>query len=250
VNYELIHFGFITIRIVDVVDILLVSLVLYYLWKLSRNTRAARMWVGILLLLAFGMIARVLNLRALSWILASLSAFWAVAFVILFQPELRRALSDVGQSPLSRHRLSPRLSDNIGRACSELTSRKWGALILLRRKIALSPYIETGNSIQSELSSELLVTIFTPGSPLHDGAVIIDNDTIIAARCVLPVADEAGESIGMRHRAALGASQETDAVALAVSEETGKVSIAVDGSWLLFRGEATEVSTILSRHFT
>ena len=249
-NYELLHFGFIVIRIVDVIDILLVSLVLYYLWKLSRNTRAARMWVGILLLLAFGMAARVLNLRALSWILASLSAFWAVAFVILFQPELRRALSDVGQFPLSHRRLSPRLSEIIGRACGELTGKRWGALILLRRKIALSPYIETGNSIQSEISPELLVTIFTPGSPLHDGAVIIENDTIVAARCVLPVVNEPSESIGMRHRAALAASQETDAVALAVSEETGKVSIAVDGAWLLFRGEAVEVSSILSRHFT
>ncbi|MDK9699374.1 MAG: diadenylate cyclase CdaA [bacterium] len=244
-NQELFKFSFLSIRPFDILDILLVATVFYYLWKLTHNTRAARMWFGILLLLAFGMVARILNLRALSWILASLSAFWAVAFVILFQPELRRALSDLGRTPFSRRRISARLPDILVQACGELSRRRWGAIILIRRKNPVAHFIETGIPIHSDVSSELLVNIFAPNTPLHDGCVIIDGDRVIAARCVLPVVEERGP-LGMRHRAALAASQETDAVAVVVSEETGQVSIAVEGDWLLFRGDATEIPTSLA----
>ncbi len=246
-NLELLKFGFLSIRVVDLIDILLVATVFYYLWRLTRNTRASRMWIGILLLLAFGMAARFLALRALSWILASLSAFWAVAFVILFQPELRRALNDLGRAPWSRSRVTPQLSDILARACADLSGRRWGAIVVLQRKTTLSHYVTTGVTINSDISSELLINLFAPGTPLHDGAVIIDGEFLIAARCVLPVVEETDLPLGMRHRAAFATSQETDAVVLVVSEETGKVSIAADGAWQLFRGEATEVAMQLNQ---
>ncbi len=240
-NLDLLKLGFATIRIVDVIDILLVATVFFYLWRLTRTTRASRMWIGLLLLLAFGMLARLLNLRALSWILESLSAVWAVAFVILFQPELRRALSDLGRTPWSRRHVDPNLPDILARACTDLSNRRWGAIMVLHRRNSVSHYIETGVTINAAISSELLVNLFAPGTPLHDGAVVIDGEYMIAARCVLPVQVSSDQPLGMRHRAAFAASQETDAVVLVVSEETGKVSIAADGTWLLFRGEASEI---------
>ena len=249
-NQEWLKFGYLSLRPVDILDILLVSAVFYWLWKLSRNTRASRMWLGILLLLALGMLARFIDLRALSWILASLSAFWAVAFVILFQPELRRALSEFGRTPWSRKTTSPRLPEILTNACIDLTARKWGAIFVIRRKNTVNHYIETGISLYAETTSELFVNIFAPGTPLHDGAVIIDGDRIAAARCVLPVVEEAKLALGMRHRAALGASLDTDAIVVVVSEETGMVSIAVEGEWQSFRITAQEMLPIVTRVFS
>lgn len=246
-NTVLIDFGLFPLRIVDVIDILLVSVVFYYIWKLSQRTRASRMWLGIIVLLTLGMTARILNLRALSWFLASLSAFWAIAFVILFQPELRRALSDLGKSPFYKRRLPPRLPEILVRACSELSSRRWGAIIVIRQMNTIDHLLETGIPINADVQAELLVNIFAPNTPLHDGAVIVDGDRILAARCVLPVSEDIDQPVGMRHRAGLTITQETDAIALIVSEETGKVSLAKDGEWLLFQAEAIEHRPYLQR---
>ena len=243
----LFRIGLIAVRWVDVVDILLVATVVYYLWKLSRHTRAARMWLGIGLLLALGMLARLLSLRALSWMLASLSAFWAIAFVILFQPELRRALSDIGSGWSGRRRALPRLPELLSRTCGELSARRWGALIVLTRRNTVAHLVDTGITLHSDISSELLVTLFAPNTPLHDGAAIIAGDSVIAAKCLLPLTAEAGEGLGTRHRAALTTTQDTDAIVIAVSEENGGVSIAADGAWHLFRGESSEVAAVLTR---
>ncbi|MCX7835637.1 MAG: diadenylate cyclase CdaA [bacterium] len=246
-NTVLVDFGLFPLRIVDVVDILLVSTLFYYIWKLSQRTRASRMWIGIIVLLALGMIARLINLRALSWFLASLSAFWAIAFVILFQPELRRALSDLGKTPFYKKRLPAGLAEILVRACNELSIRRWGAIILIRQKNTIDHLLESGIMLHADIQVELFVNIFAPNTPLHDGAVIVDGDRILAARCVLPVSEEIEQPIGMRHRAALTITQETDAIAIVVSEESGKVSLAKDGEWILFQADAIEHLPYLQR---
>lgn len=246
-NIVLFDFGLFSLRLVDVLDILFVAIVFYYIWKLSQRTRASRMWIGIIVLLALGMIARLINLRALSWFLASLSAFWAIAFVILFQPELRRALSELGKTPFYRKRLPPQFTELLIRACSELSTRNWGAIIVIRQSSTLDHVLETGIALHAVFNTELIVNIFAPNTPLHDGAVLVDGEHIIAARCVLPVSEDIDQPIGMRHRAALSITQETDSVAIVVSEETGKVSLAKDGEWLLFSADAVEQLPYLQR---
>jgi diadenylate cyclase len=219
---------------IDVLDILIVAFLFYRLFLLIRGTRAAQMFIGLFLLIIVSFIARWLNMNALNWILSSLKTVWVIAFVILFQPELRRALSLLGQNRIIGYFIKVEESGTVSeivKACHQLTQSGIGAIIAIEQDVGLRNYIETGTPIDGRVTAELLVTIFTPPSPLHDGAVIIEKNRLIAAGCILPLSQNPrlAKSLGTRHRAGLGLSEESDAVVIIVSEETRTISLAFGG---------------------
>jgi diadenylate cyclase len=211
------------------------------------------MLIGLAIILLTSFIARALNLQSLSWIMGNLQTIWAIAFVIIFQPELRRILIYLGQSRFVRRFLSESKSKTIEaviEASRELVRRKWGGLFVLVREVGLKPIKERATPINAEVSASLLVSIFNPGSPLHDGAVLIQNDIIEAAGCILPLSDspDLDPQMGTRHRAALGISEESDAVVVVVSEETQKIAVAYQG--MLYRNvDEDSLRALLSRLF-
>ena len=230
---ELFKLGFLTITLIDVLDVLVVAFVFYRLFMLLKGTRAIHMVIGLLVIVLFTILSQMLNMRALNWLISNLRTVWVVAFVILFQPELRRLLVYLGQSRFVKifwREQSKEMIDVVIEASVELSKRNFGALMVLQRDVGLGMILETGIILKSELSSALLTTIFTPRTSLHDGAVLINGDSIEAAACTLPLSQnqDAGE-LGMRHKAALGVSEETDSVCVIVSEETGNISIAIAG---------------------
>jgi len=218
----------------DVLDILLVAVLFYRLLILVKGTRSAQMYVGLLVIVLIGILAREFDLIAVKWIVDSLKTVWLIAFVILFQPELRHALALFG---CTRYFLSFLRSYHYGslgeivRATETLAQRRHGALVVIERNVGLRNFVETGTRIDAKVSAELLVTLFSPGSPLHDGAVIIREDTVLAASCILPLSanPRTVTTLGTRHRAGLGLSEETDAAVIAVSEESGAISVAFRG---------------------
>ena len=231
---ELFRIGFIPISLFDIVDILLVSWIFYTLYRYFQNTRAGQMLVGIVIILVVSLIARLLNMSALSWLMRQLQTVMVVAFVILFQPELRRLLIYIGQTPVIRGLFrvtGNRTIDAVVGAAFSLSSHKWGGLIVMQRDSGLRSYKERGTALRAEVSQELLVSIFNPSAPLHDGAVIIQNDVIEAAQCILPLSESEtlDPDMGTRHRAALGLTEESDALVVVVSEEKGQISLAIDG---------------------
>jgi diadenylate cyclase len=224
---------------VEVIDVLIVAVILYQLLKLVRGTRAAELIVGIVLLSLVGVIASTLNLILLSWLFRNAAPFVVIAVIVLFQPELRRALDQVGRlshlnlqlSQFNPQAFNRGVAEAI-RAAERLSARKTGALIVFEREVGLEDYATTGVRINGELTAEFLQTIFFPNSPLHDGAVIVRGNVIVAAGCLLPMPEErtrAAERLGTRHRAAIGLSQVSDAIVLVVSEETGSISVVEDG---------------------
>jgi len=218
----------------DVLDILLVAVLFYRLLILVKGTRSAQMYVGLLVIVLIGLVAREFDLIAIRWIVDSLKTVWLIAFVILFQPELRHALALFGRTKYFRSFLRGDTFGVLGevvRSAETLAQRRHGALIVIERNTGLRNFVETGTRIDAKISAELVVTLFSPGSPLHDGAVILREDTIIAASCILPLTSNAriATMFGTRHRAALGLSEETDAVIVVVSEQTGDVSVAFRG---------------------
>lgn len=224
--------------IIDAIDILIVSLLLYRLFSLMRGTRAVHMFFGLIVLFILSVVAQWVHLIAVNWLISSLRTVWVIAFVIIFQPELRRALAMLGQNRLVSRFVRMRgggVIPEIVKSVQELSENRMGALIVLEKDTGLKNYAETGTPIDARVTAELLGTIFTPKSPLHDGAVIIQNDRVVAAGCTLPLSQDQrlAPSLGMRHRAALGLSEETDAMVIVVSEETGNVALAGDGK--LFR---------------
>ena len=224
---------------VEVIDILIVAVILYQLLKLVRGTRAAELIVGLVLLALVGVIASTLNLILLKWLFQNAAPFVVIAVIVLFQPELRRALDQVGRlshlnlqlSQFNPQAFNRGVAEAI-RAAERLSARKTGALIVFEREVGLEDYAATGVRINGELTAEFLQTIFFPNSPLHDGAVIVRGNVIVAAGCLLPMPEErvrGAERLGTRHRAAIGLSQVSDAVILVVSEETGSISVVEDG---------------------
>ena len=224
---------------IEVIDILIVAVILYQLLKLVRGTRAAELIVGLVLLALVGVIATTLHLILLQWLFQNAAPFVVIAVIVLFQPELRRALDQVGRlshlnlqlSQLNPQAFNRGVAEAI-RAAERLSARKTGALIVFEREVGLEDYAATGVRINGELTAEFLQTIFFPNSPLHDGAVIVRGNVIVAAGCLLPMPEErvrGAERLGTRHRAAIGLSQVSDAVILVVSEETGSISVVEDG---------------------
>ncbi len=237
-----------------VIEILVLAVVFYYVISFFRGTRGAAVLTGLILLLVLLMLfTHLLSLNTLSWILQRFSVYLAVAFVVIFQPEIRRALAELGkQSVFSAGTAEREVVDEIVKAVSDLAEQKIGALIAVEREIGTRHIQESGTRIDSIVTPELLTSIFFPHTPLHDGGVVIRGDRILSAGCVFPLSQriELSRSLGTRHRAAIGFTEETDAVVLVVSEETGAISVAYKGR--LSRGIDQErlhriLASILSR---
>lgn len=231
-------FGFLPFSLTSLLDILLVAFIFNRLLSLIKGTRAAQMLVGLLLVVTVAMAAPWLNMNALAWLLEQVRSILLILLVILFQPELRRILQVLGQSPALRwfYRAEPtRVIDEVVEGVERLADLGYGALIVLVRQAQLGTIVETGVLLDAEVSDDLLTTIFNPRTPLHDQAVIIQGERVVAARCTLPLAEDVEDQrLGTRHRAALGLSQESDAVTIVVSEESSTISLAIGGG--LVRG--------------
>lgn len=215
------------------IEIFILSVVIYYAYLYFRGTRGAKVLTGLaLIFLTLTLISQLLQLVVISWLLRSLTAFLAIALVVIFQPELRRALAALGSHHIfSSSSQSRETLELVTQSIFELSNRQFGALIALERDTNIRSFAESGVSIDCDLSRELILTIFQPKTPLHDGGLIIQHDRIIAAACIFPVSqrDDLDRNLGLRHRAGLGITEESDAIAIVVSEETGIVSICHRG---------------------
>jgi len=246
-------FSFIAVTPVDIIDILLVAILIYQVFKLMKGTAAIRIFFSIVVLYLFWSLARVLNMELLSTLLGQVLGVGVLAIFIVFQPEIRRFLLHLSTRYLDTNGWrgaflrtlflirKPKVSldiDAIVNACRDMSEQKTGALILITRHSSLDMYVETGDLIDACLSSQLLKNIFFKNSPLHDGALIIDNNRIKAARCTLPITENPNlpAGYGMRHRAAVGVSEYTDAFVIIVSEETGRISVAEHGAVTSLKG--------------
>lgn len=221
-------------RVSAIIDILLVTILLTILFRFLRKTRATNILIGFIFVGIGIIIARLLNLTTMNLVLTIFFVLLLFAIPFLFQPELRRGLERLGRKgPFwrsSAHAIDEETIRILEEAVEELQNRKHGALIVLEKQTGLSEYIDNGVAVDAKIGIELLTTIFYPGSSLHDGAVIVREGFIVAAACTLPLADgQTSGRLGTRHRAALGISEGSDAVAIVVSEERGTVSLAVDG---------------------
>ncbi len=236
--------SFLSLRITDIIDIMFVAYLLYQLYMLTKETVAVNIFIAIFGIFLFWLLVKALNMQLTGAILQQVFSVGAIALVVLFQPEIRRFLVNLGTKYRTRHKwrlerffssdsdLIPNIKiKSIAGACIRMSESKTGALIVVTRTTSLKAYAETGDVIDANTSSRLLENIFFKNSPLHDGAVIIEKDRIHAARCILPVSESRNlpANLGLRHRAALGVTENTDALAIVVSEETGNISIADHG---------------------
>lgn len=223
-----------------ILDLLIVGFLVVKLFKSIRHTRASQLAKGIIILIIITWLSGLLHLYVFNAIMTAIMNWGVLALMIIFQPELRRGLEQLGTNQFSKligidKSIEVKTKENIYRiviATTELSKTRTGALIVIERDIKLNDIIDTGIAMDSEISPQLLVNIFTPRTPLHDGAVVISDNKIAAASCMLPLADDKdiARELGTRHRAAIGISKETDCVAVVVSEETGKISIAKEGT--------------------
>lgn len=218
----------------DIIDISLVAYITYRFLILIRGTRGAQMTFGIVVLLLFYLVTHYYRLTAVQWLLSNLLTYIVFGIIVLYQNEIRRGLAGIGKTPLRGHYrkgLGAQGFEEIILAATTLASKKIGALIVIERDIGLRNYSESGIALDAVLTYDLLVTIFSPNTPLHDGAVIVQRNRIIAAGCFLPLTLDPylSKELGTRHRAAIGITEETDAVAIIVSEETGVISSSIEG---------------------
>ena len=223
-----------------IIDLTLVMFLLYCFFKMVKGSRAWQLIKGIALLVVATWVSGLFNLKILNWILTGIMNVGVIAILVIFQPELRRALEQLGTNKITQFfgidkDLSTKAKEDIYKiviAAEELSKTKTGALIVVERDIKIQDIIATGIPMDAEVSPQLLVNIFVPKTPLHDGAVIISGNKIAAAACVLPLADDndIAKELGTRHRAAIGISKESDSIVVVVSEETGKISVAKDGT--------------------
>ena len=244
--------------IIDIIDILIVAVIIYELLLLTRHTRGSALLKGLFLLLVIILISSLMGLKSLNWLLLAILQNGALVLVILFQPELRKALERMGRSRIltkSNRRSIDEERDTviaeIVQTVVDLSRRRVGALLVFERQTGLEDVIETGTRLNAEVSAPLLENIFEPNTPLHDGAAVIRDDQVIAAACILPLAEASGVSreLGTRQRAAVGISENTDAAVVVVSEETGIVSMARDGA--LKRPLSTdELKTFLNDYYS
>lgn len=233
-DWRLFQIGFLEISIIDLIDIFLIAFILYKLYHFLRGTRAIQMAAGLILILVMSFVVNLFNLSGMIWIFDNLKTIWLIAFVVLFQPELRRLLLFIGQAPVIGRLFGMRGThaiDEIIKACAELSKRGFGGLIVMVRDSGLRGIVESGQKLQADVSMPLIVSIFNPLSPLHDGAIVVRNDVIEASKCILPLSesDKLEPWLGTRHRAALGLSEESDALVIIISEETRRVSVALNG---------------------
>lgn len=218
---------------IAVIDISIITYIFYKIYQILAQTKAVQVLKGLFFFIILYIISRFFELEFFSWVLDQLASVIVIAMIILFQPELRRVLTKLGQSNWLNNFIKKNPKDllYILNSLQNLQIRQIGALIVFERNVGLKNIIESGTSLDAKISASLLLTIFTNKTPLHDGAVIIKNDQITAAGCFLPLSDstQINKEFGTRHRAALGLAEETDAVVVVVSEETGRISLAYDG---------------------
>ncbi len=227
-------FSLYQIRWQDILDILIIAFIIYkFLVFFKKGSRAGRIILGIVILLAGSLLSRTFGLYTMDWLFHNFWSQIVIALIIIFQPEIRKTLAQMGGSPIFGLTSAEEIKsvDEIVKAAVNLASRKIGALIVIEREISLKDYIEIGIPLDAKVSKELLVSIFHPASPMHDGAVIIRGNRVVAAGCFLPLAlgAEISKTYGTRHRAGIGLSEETDAIVIIVSEETGQISVAIKG---------------------
>lgn len=237
----------------DLLDILIVAVLIYQMIMLTRDTRASEVLKGFLLLVGASLLSSLLGLTALTWVLKQILSNGALVLVVLFQPEIRRVLEQLGRGAKMEHFQSDgeenqRIISEITQCLTSLSRRRVGALIVFERRTGLKDVMETGTRLDSTISAPLLENIFEPNTPLHDGAVIIRGTRIVSAACMLTTLSESNaitRDLGTRHRAAIGISETTDALVLIVSEETGVISMARDGK-LTRHLDAKTIGEILS----
>ncbi len=247
-----------------ILDLTIVIFLIYCFFKIVKGSRAWQLIKGIALLIITTWVSGLLNLKILNWILTGIMNLGVIAIIVIFQPELRRALEQLGTNKLTRFfgidkDLSTKTKEDIYKvviAATELSKAKTGALIVLERDIKIQDIIATGIPMNAEVSPQLLVNIFEPKTPLHDGAVVISGNKIAAAACVLPLSDDKdiAKELGTRHRAAIGISKESDSIVVVVSEETGKISVAKDGTLIAdVREDVLKkilISNVVTKRFT
>tara|TARA_B100000963_G_scaffold192939_1_gene167981 strand:+ start:2083 stop:2859 length:777 start_codon:yes stop_codon:yes gene_type:complete len=226
--------GFLSFSLIDLIDITLVTWVFFKVYQYFKETRAGQMLIGLVILLISSFLFNSFGLSAMSWLVNQFQTVWVVAFVILFQPEIRRLLIYVGQTRFFQRIFkmgTSRSLETIVDASLQLCNKKWGGLIVIQRETGLRSYKEASVQLKAEVSTPLLLSIFNPESPLHDGAVILQNTLIEAAGCILPLTESQMilPEMGTRHRAALGITEESDAIVVVVSEERGTISTAENG---------------------
>ena len=253
---------FITIRVMDVVDILLVALLMYQMYRLIKGTVAFSIFIGFFLVYVFWLLVKAMNMELLGSLMGQFIGVGVLALVVVFQQEIRRFLLLIGTNyQLSRSfgleklfnmerpkQATEQQIKEIIRACDNMARSKTGALIVVANKNELKEIIRTGEKINSRISSYLLETIFFKNTPLHDGAVVVVGNRIAAARCILPITDrhDLDPGLGLRHRAAVGVSEATDALAIVVSEESGSISIALHGE-LMYKISLIQLATELEK---
>ena len=238
--------------ITDLVEILIISYLAYHIMVWIKNTRAWVLMKGLLVILVFMLLAVMFNMQTIQWIFKNVLGFAVTALVVIMQPELRKALEDIGKKNLLNSVLpfdttrredggmSDKTIQEISKACAEMGKAKTGALIVIAQNQSLSEYERTGIEVDAIVTSQLLINIFEHNTPLHDGAVVINGNRVTSATCYLPLSDnmELSKDLGTRHRAGVGISETTDSLTIIVSEETGKISVAYDGG--LERGLSVE----------
>lgn len=232
-----IRMAFLALKITDIIDILVMTYIIYKLIMSVKETRAAQLLKGLVVILVFSRIAQALNLYTVNWLISNIFTVGMFIIIVVFQPELRKAFEKIGRSnsffnfAKIRNRDFEVKTDEIANAVSSMARQKIGALIVLENESSLKEISETGTYLNSEISSELLINIFFPNSPLHDGAVIIKEEKIVAAGAILPLSDNfnISKELGTRHRAALGMSEKSDAFIIVVSEETGVITTVYRG---------------------
>ena len=226
--------GFLTVTLIDLIDIILVTWVFYKVYQYFKDTRAGQMLIGLVILLISSFLFNSFGLSAMSWLVNQFQTVWVVAFVILFQPEIRRLLIYIGQTRFFQRIFrmgTSRSLEAIVDASLQLSEKKWGALIVIQRETGLRSYKEAGIQLKAEVSAPLLMSVFNPESPMHDGAVIMQNTLLEAAGCILPLTESQMilPEMGTRHRAALGITEESDAIVVVISEERGTIITAENG---------------------
>ncbi|MBQ6574044.1 MAG: diadenylate cyclase CdaA [Bacteroidales bacterium] len=239
-------FNIVDIHVIDIIDILLVGLLVFYVYKLIRGTAAISIFLGIIILYIVWAVVKALNMSLLSEIMGQVLGVGVIAIIVLFQQEIRKFLLSLGSTYIINNEklkifsklfgnrgagMQLQALDEITEACRKMSETKTGALIVLARTSSMDFVVETGDVIDARISRRLIENLFFKNSPLHDGAMVIANDRIVAARCTLPISKNPNipANYGMRHRAATGLSEETDACVVVVSEETGNISFVMDG---------------------
>ncbi len=231
--------------IIFILDILIVGYIAYKFIKSARNSRVWQLLKGIVLIIFVTILSGIFEFRILNWFLTIFTTYGVIALIVIFQPELRRMLEQLGTNKFTKFfgiglekNLETKTKEDIYKvviAAKELSNTKTGGLIVLERDIQLDDIMDTGVRLDADVSPQLIVNLFVPKTPLHDGAIIISKNKITAAACILPLSDDKSitKGLGTRHRAALGISRETDAIAVVISEETGKISLAKDGNLII-----------------